>query len=211
MMKEKLLSWLLSKANSHPHWSHDFYQIKDMILRRHGLHLGEEIQHIKKECFTCKGTGIYEGREYCRRCLGDGIYSEFCSVLGIYEIGGREFHLPVKRIHYYQEEFRLALLGTTIHGYIDHDWVEGGLESEFLLYLIYDRSKLWKHLGHIGTRWRWFTPLTNISSAIMTFKFEVRPAIVGCVRNFWKWYRTGAYKGDYIEYCWGYEDGDIPF
>jgi hypothetical protein len=94
----RLVAWLLYHANRNP--NQGFYQLKDKILKRYGKRTGYEIQHIKKECWTCNGSGVYPYPSFTQTCLncgGTGIYSEFWVQLGVYRLGWRSFHIPETR------------------------------------------------------------------------------------------------------------------
>ena len=62
-LSKKVLAKLLHIANSDPPITRkkEFYEIKDAILKKHGTLVGHQVQHIKKPCRACGGTGIFRG------------------------------------------------------------------------------------------------------------------------------------------------------
>ena len=111
---KNLIAKLLHIANSDPPIvrKKEFYEIKDAILKKHGTFVGHQVQHIKKSCWSCGGTGIWTGYDNgfkwvecpprkCYRCR-DGVYDEFWVLLELYQFGGYEFHRPVKRTPDYE-------------------------------------------------------------------------------------------------------------
>ncbi len=92
------LGELLFLANVNKPSRHIYFPLKDKILNRFGVHIGYDLQHVKKECYTCNGTGWYTVRDRCYNCR-DGIYSEFWCKLSSYELGNRKFYIPSQKYY----------------------------------------------------------------------------------------------------------------
>lgn len=94
------LAIVLKHANSLPPFDsrEDFYALKQAILERFGERDGEDIQYIKKPCWSCTdGWWICcdDGRkEKCYRCDGTAIHSEKWIVLERWKLAGLVFHRP---------------------------------------------------------------------------------------------------------------------
>lgn len=93
------LSIVLKHANSSPpSWCREeFYALKQAILERYGIWAGEDIQHIRKECWSCT-NGTYCDGEVCRRCDGRGVYSERWILLERWLLAGQMFHRPLRSL-----------------------------------------------------------------------------------------------------------------
>lgn len=174
-----VLSLLLHVANSSPPWSITsqrkiFFNIKEEILRRYGLFQYYETQHIKKDCWTCGGTGIFEcdykKPEPCWHCK-KGIYEEFWVILTKWKLGKRCFHTPNKR--YFRSDFPSGQMppstgGYPIEGYIRHRFYPYHLSAECFYWLVL----LWRPrlflgvFGHINYLHGKYTPMVFLSSVI---------------------------------------------
>lgn len=155
-MKKKILGYLLHLANRDIPFLHksDFYMLKQNLLDKHGNFVGMEIQHIKKECFSCE-NGVYisdyKEDEECFKCGGTGVYEEFWSRLLKYELGGYYFHRPIEKMTNYDPLFEGISL-PIIEGYIHHKSPKFrvGTEACMWLFLIYDRFAFKRIFGHYG-------------------------------------------------------------
>ena len=144
MMWKKFIAWLLYHANRNP--SQDFYVVKEKILKRHGKPVRLEYQHIKKQCWTCNGSGIYPYRSFTKTCLncgGTGIYREFWSQLRVYKINQYEFHIPCKGGIFFKKPDGI---GNFINGYIRHKSEPYRLsqEAKLWLFMIFGRELFWR-------------------------------------------------------------------
>lgn len=137
---------LLAKAiwivnSDPPHQLRDeFYQIKNKVLKRFGMRVGQDLQHIRKECWHCNYWACDECEVTgdCCKCGGTNIYRQFWSRLDVYQLGGFRFHLPVERLYKDPGE------PVTLTDYIQH--VERGsyfLRVELLLWMIVIFDPVW--------------------------------------------------------------------
>jgi hypothetical protein len=141
---KRFLGRLLHLANSDvPLFGNEqFYAIKERMLREWGTRDGEDWQHIRKECWTCHGTGIFSDFGYplrCNRCTR-GVYDEKWIRLERWRLGGYVFHRPAETYHCSEPPW--AKIGTDrpfIEGRIEHK-VPGrrGHEAALWLALIFD-------------------------------------------------------------------------
>lgn len=73
------------------------YRLKDVILTRHGVPDGTDLQIITLYCRACHGAGWHGPqwrREGCWTCWGSGVYARDYIILARYRIGDRVFHIP---------------------------------------------------------------------------------------------------------------------
>lgn len=124
----KILSKLLNASNSNPTHSSWFYQIKDTVLKKYGSHIGWDLQHILKKCWSCR-DGIFSGyhngckwvsmpEETCFKCRGTGTFDEFWVYLEVWNLGAYEFHCPIDRVR--KMETPVYPIRHHIEGYIKH-------------------------------------------------------------------------------------------
>lgn len=142
-MISNILGKPLSIVNSAPPWflRDEFYRVKDRILKLCGRKVGEDLQHIYKECWHCNRWDCYncealDGK--CCKCLDTGIYRQFWSRLAIYRVGRYRFHLPIEKLYEKPSE------PVTITDYIKHE-ERGTYEQrcELALWLILFFDPLW--------------------------------------------------------------------
>lgn len=177
MIKRYILGFLLHLANRDVDLitKDKFYPIKNRILLKYGTRVGEEIQHIRKECHSCDATGIYRSeykpKETCWSCDGTGIYEQYWTRLDKYKLGKWYFHNPTKRQYEYEPLFEGVAL-PVIKGYIHHDRPKYrlGREAMLWLFLIYDRPAYKKMLGSVGYCGNIRTPLVLIHSIAFKIK-----------------------------------------
>lgn len=133
-MFSRTLCWAVGIVNAHPPFmaKAEFYAIKNRLLRRYAEQDGHDIQHIRKSCWTCNGTGIYDIRysEPCCRCRGTGTYEQFWVQLERWRWHGRVFHRPARRL------YEAPLEPVAIEGYVEHAPVNSRLASELALWLL---------------------------------------------------------------------------
>lgn len=176
-----ILGRLLHLANRDVNFycKEQFYAIKKNILTKYGTKIGEDIQHIRKECYSCNSTGTFrcdwKYAEPCFRCDGTGIYEEYWTRLDKYKLGNYEFHNPTKRQGVYNPLFEGIAL-PVITGYIHHKAPKHrmGAEAMYWLFLIYDFKHFKKMFGVFGYS-------GNIRSPMVLFA-----SIAYKIRNEWK-------------------------
>lgn len=181
--KRGILSFLLHYANRET--KHEkFYQVKNQILKKHGQHIGYDIQFIEgKKCFSCDGTGLYEKwdrddgwyKEPCWNCYSGWFKRPCWNILQRLKFGKYIFHQPFKRV-YEKPEIETPI----IEGYIDHTSTKYGGLAVFILCLIYERHYLKRFYNENGLGWRvyWWYPRNWVPCAIHIHKngFNSYPA-----------------------------------
>jgi hypothetical protein len=202
----RLLSWLLMSANTDPGILRrdEFYAIKERLLMRYGTIQGTEIQHIKKDCFTCDGTGEYEPEVDCYKCWGTGVYQEFWVKLISWDWNGYSFHQPVERKHkpFLSEDG--SHVPITHEGYITklHHWAAN--ESRLWLFLLFDRKTFFRAMKS-SCQCRPRLPLSIIQKIV--FDLRLLPSRVR--HNYWSCLRKLRCFLKPVVEVEGYED--IPF
>lgn len=191
-LKALILSNLLHYANRDiPFFAkEEFYAVKKKLLEKYAIHVDEEYQHIKKECYTCGATGkfnhYYRGIEMCFKCYGTGIYEEFITILSLYEFGRYYFHIPKSKQYIHLHMGGKLPNVKFIEGYINHTTPKYniGLECALWLLLWYDFETFRKTMK-MSKRCRPRTPLVFVQSAIWFFRrkeykiwFEKKPEIL---------------------------------
>ena len=172
-----IIGWLLHYANRDiPFLARSqFYKLKTRLLLKYATKTGTDIQHIKKECYHCGGTGTFKCDwklpEPCWRCMGSGVYDEFWSRLDKYNLGKWYFHNPVEIMYVYEPLFEGEAL-PMIEGYIHHKTPKYrlGKECALWLFLLFDRKSFRKELGRTGSPTNKRTPLVIISNAIFVLR-----------------------------------------
>lgn len=167
-MPKRLIAWLLYLANSDPPFicRQEFYALKERLLRKHGRMDGQDVQHIRKDCWTCEATGthpVYKDR--CRKCGGTGVYEDAWILLRRWEFMGRIFHIPEGRT--------TPRLPADIEGYVRHaNHGRAPREAILWLFLLCDWPAFWRLLfGQCSASRRWY-PLLNLQC----LAFEARLA-----------------------------------
>ena len=74
-----------------------FYLLKDKILKVFGHENDYDIQHLKKKCYSCNGTGFYHQNIRCYKC-NNGVYEEYDVILQRYILNNSCFHIPLGRL-----------------------------------------------------------------------------------------------------------------
>ena len=131
------------------------YRLKDRILTRHGIPDGTDLQILTLHCRACNGRGHHgpEWRvDFCRKCLGSGIYAKDFIPLGRFQLGGRLFHIPnsLARYRVACEDLdrqpdpatfghRGIILGTVQHGRVPRASARWG--AFLILTLRFDRER----------------------------------------------------------------------
>jgi hypothetical protein len=183
-IRKNTIGWLLNLANRADKISckEQFYAIKKKLLLKHGTFIGEEIQHIRKECYSCEGTGKFKCEwkqtESCWGCGGTGVFEQYWTRLDKYKLGNYFFHNPTKKQYEYEPLFEKTAL-PLITGYIHHKTPKYriGTEAMYWLLLIYDYAHFKKMFGTLGYLGNIRTPivfLANLSFNIkLKWKFDV--------------------------------------
>lgn len=123
-LHDRIIARLLWAANTRPPFGHrdEFYAMKSSLLARYATISGLDIQHIRKKCWSCNGTGRYSTKDRCRKCWGSGIYREFYVYLSRWEFAGHVFHRPIRL----RDKINNAET-VTIEGYVQHADLPGHL------------------------------------------------------------------------------------
>lgn len=169
-----ILSYLLHFANRYVSiLSRDeFYNLKTRLLKKYGTLVGQDLQHIKKECYSCGSTGIYKCKwtlpEVCWSCSGTGTFEEFWVTLDKYQLGKFSFHIPVRRVYSRTSPFLDLTYNSLIEGYINHKTPKYNLGRESLLwlYLIFDRKIFWREISRTFSCSNRVTPLVILGNTI---------------------------------------------
>lgn len=178
-MRTLILSTLLHYANCSPIFTVDreVYDIKKKILQYNGDPDGFDLQHIKKPCWTCEGTGTYTGYtceytgrkhsrtpEPCRKCSATGVYDEFWTLLARYRFGKYLFHVPETMVranekpsfsligHWFSDNGKIYPFKNYIEGKIKHDCPPFRLSEEcsYWLLLLFNFRAFKAVFGKIG-------------------------------------------------------------
>lgn len=185
---QKFLSWLLWLANARMSMAQDrerAYAIKDRMLRRFGRVVGEDIQHITRMCYSCDGSGRWNGDgSRCYRCGGNGIWDERWFRLERWEFGGRIFHRPAGSMA------RPMNGMVTIEGKIYHETVPHRASAEAFLWLALfaDPGLWWKNFrGSRHSGWQW-TPMLALQAIVFELRTKFSRHTCGrCGRRFFRW------------------------
>jgi hypothetical protein len=171
-----VLSWLLHHANRLGRNEY-FYQIKNKILAKYGIHVCYDVQFIEgKKCNSCRGTGIHhyynwEGEiydtDFCWHCHNGWYKRPTWNILARVKFGKYEFHQPYQRV-YEKPDNGIQI----IDGYIDHTKSKYSKLALNILFIIYDKGfikRLYKEAG-IGWRFKWYLPKNWIYNIIHFIK-----------------------------------------
>lgn len=162
LLKEIILAWLLHNANTNPVFCYkkQFYEIKDTILRKHGINWGDyDLQHIQKECWTCNGTGIFpypSNIRTCLRCGGSGNYIDRWIKLNIWHFWKYEFHQPSDSEPLYGKTLEQIYMDKKlsprriIDDYISHRAKKWDADCCLILFLLYNPKLFWRAFGRCG-------------------------------------------------------------
>lgn len=184
--QNRLIAMLLHYANSsRPTQRTEFYALKRRLLERYGAYVGDDIQHIVKECW---GRYPYDEGHIpcgptCRKCGGTGIFAESWHVLRRYEWCGYVFHVPNHRLYSAPES------PVTITGRIEHrDVGRAGDEAALWLYLLCGEwSLFWRSLRASRVcGWTWW-PLLNVQKVAMELSMRLHRQKCWCGKWFWTW------------------------
>lgn len=177
-----------------------FYNLKKKLLQKYGTFDSVEMQHIKKECYSCKnGVFISKWKEpqTCWACCGTGIYTEFWTRLEKHKLGNYYFHTPTEKAFKYDKvEGKFYFSNFSVHQYkpidIERDktaLIEGLIkhtkpkynlarEATLWLYLFFDFKLFKKEIRSIQCLSGVRTPLVLLGNIIFTFRhFEFKKLI----------------------------------
>ncbi|WP_291726149.1 hypothetical protein [Bernardetia sp.] len=152
----------------------EFYELKQKLLKKYGTKVGQDIQHIKKDCYSCDATGWFSNEwkeEPCWNCMGTGVYEEFWTKLDKYKLGKFTFHNPVERIYKHSKSFSEEIK-PNIEGYISHKRPKYrvGTECAWWLFLFFDRKTFLKRFGKTGYPSHKRTPLVFLGNLIFRIR-----------------------------------------
>ncbi len=159
--KKRILAWLLHNANADPLfiYKREFYKIKDTILQKHGIRTElYDLQHIQKECWTCKGAdSSSHPLEWgaCMNCGGTRLYFDFWVILDIWILGKYEFHKPVLKLHRVsiselRLKYQISSQRKVIDDYITHRPKVWCSDCGLILFLLYAPKLFWRAFGKVG-------------------------------------------------------------
>lgn len=179
------LGWLLAVANADPGvHRRDFYALKDRLLTRFGVCVGEDVQRIVRECWGTSDNYACDGAS-CRRCGGTGVWDTSLILLQRWSLGGYVFHRPDRRV--YGDGWRV-----TIEGRIEHRRNRrASAEAHLWLALLFDRRLFWRWLTTSQFyAWQWRPML-----ALQRLAFPLAMRTRALVRRFapnvcWECHRT---------------------
>lgn len=196
------------------------YAIKERILRRWGALVGEDIQHIKRMCYGCDGSGEYWTGADCYRCAGSGIYDEKWIRLERWELAGRVFHRPAG----YMSRPMNGMV--TVEGRIIHERpnLRACEEALFWLALMFDRS-LFRRMMMSGRAYgSLWMPLRGLQALVFETRAIVRRiafrrSCMTCGRHWIRWFERGRIhkcpqcvtRTGTLAYSSAGDDDDLPF
>ena len=159
------------------YWRHQraFYKLKNEMLEKYGHACDYDLQVIKKECYTCGGSGMYSETARCHNC-DNGIYAIRKYVLKRYLLNGAIFHRPLGSLssanvtgqpmtvfvrsaedeydgypHYLQNYNTITIDGpivNTINGIIKHEpYALNPVWAYYYLLWHYDRQLFYKRIN----------------------------------------------------------------
>jgi hypothetical protein len=172
-----ILAFLLHHANRYTKLQ-GFYVIKDHLLKKYGVHLAYDIQHIPgKKCWSCGGTGEharysntypYKPYDYdaCWHCVCGWYQLPKWICLDRIKFSTYIFHRPLKREERVRNPFTEEQMGwkvsdTIIKGYIEHTSSWFGVWALLILFRLYNREAYCKELPVVldkvkyNLRWKW--------------------------------------------------------
>lgn len=136
-----MMCLLVCNAAANHQYKQAFYKLKHAILEKHGHVDGYDKQTIVHKCWTCKGTGKWNGQT-CNRCF-NGIYRVNIYILKRYRMNDHIFHVPV--------EERPVKFKNEIEGLVQHKAFPGNFIFCYATLLwLYDRNEFFSFLGNYG-------------------------------------------------------------
>lgn len=128
-MNQTVLAAVLARANGAPpmHFREQFYEVKQHIVARWGSLRGLVYQRIEDRCWGEHGNLC---DRYCGKCGGTGIYRALTVELEEWELEGRVFHRPLRRVLYTSQPI-------AIHGRVHHRRIVGARDCAGALFLLF--------------------------------------------------------------------------
>jgi len=122
---DKHLQWFkTANAGNYVHKRAWFYPLKSLIMKRHGIADGYDVQIIKKPCYCGDGIwrGIYDDLpehlwDRCRRCSGTGVYERKVIILRRWLLNGEVFHEPTT-LQPWQVRAKGCIRGLVVHEHV---------------------------------------------------------------------------------------------
>ncbi len=94
LASDKLLLDVCNDAHNYWMQKQDFYKLKVKILDKYATKAGIAKQKIKKECYTCDGTGYYHTGDTCYNCT-KGIFEIRTYYLQRWVMNGSAYYVPI--------------------------------------------------------------------------------------------------------------------
>lgn len=141
---KKIIGKLLYRANRKPYNRAVFYPLKDRLLKKYGIQLRPDLQHIEKTCWNCDGSGWYLPGVICTHCGGSGVWEEFWVILDKYDIGGYVFHCPRERQRELKSLKDVPIDANVIEGYIRHNVHPKYKAAYYWLLVLFDTGYFFK-------------------------------------------------------------------
>lgn len=196
-----LFAFLLHHANR-DYKSEKFYAIKNMMLKKYGEYVGDDVQFIEgKKCYTCGGTGVYTGyywssgeawHDSCNRCCGGWYKLPQWNILHRIKFGPYIFHQPFKRV--YTEPDTIII--NKIDGYVSHTSTRYSRISRHILFLIYESGYLNRYYRELNSWYcSWWMPRNWLHNAIYIHKYGLPDTTF---RQIKKWWNRRGYVPDVV-------------
>lgn len=124
-VSDKLLFDVCNNASNSWQLKQDFFKLKAEMLERYATKAGIARQKIKKECYTCDGTGYYHTGDSCYNCT-KGIYQTRTYYLQRWVMNGDLYFVPLL------SNPTMCPIVQEFEGYVS-DWVEPvkGIDPNF--------------------------------------------------------------------------------
>lgn len=91
---DKFLFDVCNNANRHWQLKQEFFKLKVEILQKYATKAGIAKQTIKKECYTCDGTGYFRTGALCYNCT-KGVYEARTYYLQRWVMNGYLYFVPL--------------------------------------------------------------------------------------------------------------------
>ena len=188
---------MLHLANTAGRSHRNIYQVKDIVLKARGHQIATDVQHIRKECYSCSGTGKQvavvnsfgvpwkTSVNKCPRC-NNGVYTEYWVLLDVFVVGDRLFHRPAGTCYSVDQVIQRTGGGYSkvYEGLIRHEppaW-NLGYEAYFWLALFFSPRRFFNDLGHVFLSGPQVTPMLAlnlvarvIKSIYLKFRYDEIP------------------------------------
>jgi hypothetical protein len=163
----RFVAWLLHLANADPPITRrrEFYALKQRLVERWGVRVGDDVQRYRRECYGYQFDGC-EGKT-CRKCYGTGVFSESWVLLERWEFGGYVFHRPVGPTRPRAVDY---IDGRITHAGVSH---RAANEAALWLALLFDRRLFCALLTtsrNCGWQWR---PMLALQAVVFDLRMFV--------------------------------------